>query len=185
MLSAIRHTVLDVIDFFHKPFSKWIDTQTFRYLACGGSNQVWYIFIYWLTDSYFLHERDVMLLLPGNAAPFAVHFFNAHEVITQPHIHITAAILSWVIAFSITFPMGFILSRHIVFPESNLHGFAQFFRYAMLTITCILLTYILLKFFVEICDMNHLLSAIITSGTIAVFSYFMQRKFTFKVKEVI
>jgi len=76
------------------------------------------------------------------------------------------------------------LSRHIVFPESNLHGRIQFFRYAMATATFILLNYVMIKFF----DLYaHMIPATISYTFItiilAVLSYISQRKFTFKVKE--
>lgn len=83
-------------------------------------------------------------------------------------------------AFSVSFPVGFTLSRHIVFPESNLHGRIQIFRYSLITTTFILLTYLLIKFFVEICHFYPTLSSALTSVLIATCSYFTQRYFTFK-----
>ncbi|XZF13704.1 GtrA family protein [Chitinophagaceae bacterium MMS25-I14] len=157
MLSVVRNIVLSVIDFFHKPFAKWIDATTFRYLACGGSNQVLYLALYAISYNFVLHKHDTYLLgLP-----------------------ISARIGAYIIAFSISFPIGFILSRHIVFPESNLHGRVQFFRYGMLTVACMVLTYVFLKFFAW-CHFFPTPAAAITSAIIAVFSYLTQKHFTFK-----
>ncbi|WP_243630130.1 GtrA family protein [Taibaiella soli] len=160
-MKAIRNIVLSIIDFFHKPFAKWIDTTTFRYLACGGSNQVLYIFLYWLSYNFLLAKHDV-------------HF---------PFLTVTAPIAAYIIAFTVSFPIGFTLSRHIVFPESNLHGRVQFFRYVLLTGMCILLTYLFLKFFVEWCHFYPTPSSALTSAIIAIFSFVSQKHFTFKVKE--
>lgn len=163
MLQSIRHSVLAFIDFFHRPFARWIDVRTFRYLACGGSNQLLYLFLYFVSYNFILGKDDIHL----------------------PFLTISAPIGAYIIAFGVSFPLGFILSRYIVFPESNLRRRVQLFRYALLTATCILLTYVLLKFFVEICGWYPTVSAAITSIALAVFSYLSQRHFTFKVKEAV
>jgi len=99
-------------------------------------------------------------------------------------VNIAPEVAAWVIAFAISFPAGFVMSRHIVFPESNLHGRIQLFRYALMTATFILLTYVLIKIF-SIClpfvnqSIRYTLICIIT----AVLSYISQRKFTFKTVE--
>ena len=162
LLSWSRNIILTVIDFFHQPFSRWIDRQTFRYLACGGSNQLLYIFLYFISYNFILDKQNVIL------AGFTI----------SSHIG------AYIIAFSISFPLGFILSRYIVFPESNLRKRVQLFRYVLLTGTCIVLTYLFLKFFVEWCHFYPTPSSAITSIILAVFSYLSQRHFTFKVKPV-
>lgn len=162
MLTAIRNIVLAVIDFFHKPFEKVIGKQTFRYLACGGSNTVSDILIYYLSYHYILLEQPV----------------HIGGITIAPHI------FAFMISFSISFPIGFALSKYIVFPESNLRGRVQLFRYAVLVGMCIVLNYVFLKLFVEICNIYPTPSKIITTGLVAIFSYISQRRFTFKVKPI-
>ncbi|MBS1775216.1 MAG: GtrA family protein [Bacteroidetes bacterium] len=159
---VLRNFVLAIIDFFHRPFSRWIDQQTFRYLACGGSNTVLDIFIYFISYHFILHK------LPVHVAGITI----------APHI------FAFMMSFSVSFPMGFALSKYVVFTESNLKGRIQLFRYALLVGMCILLNYVFLKLFVEYCHIFPTPSKIITTAIVAVFSYFSQRNFTFKVKEV-
>ena len=160
MLSAIRHSIVGFIDFFHKPFERFIKKQTFRYLACGGSNTVLDTVLYYISFHYILKEQPVHIA----------------------GITIAPYIFAFIMSFSISFPSGFVLSKYIVFPESNLHGRIQLFRYAVLVGTCILLNYIFLKIFVEICHIYPTPSKLLTTAVVAIFSYFSQRKFTFKVK---
>lgn len=162
MLSAIRHIVLGVIDFFHKPFSRWIGKQNFRYLACGGSNTVLDILIYFVSYNYLLEKQPVHI----GGITIASHIF------------------AFLISFSISFPIGFALSKYIVFPESNLKGRVQLFRYAVLVGMCIILNYVFLKMFVEVWNIYPTPSKILTTALVAVFSYISQRKFTFKVKPI-
>jgi len=97
---------------------------------------------------------------------------------------ITARVAAYIIAFCISFPAGFILSRHIVFPESNLHGRIQFFRYALTTVTFIFLNYVFIKAFAYCLPMLHpSVSYTFICIIMAVLSYISQRKFTFKTIE--
>lgn len=88
-------------------------------------------------------------------------------------------------SFCINFPTGFALSKYIVFTESNLKGRIQLFRYALLVGVCIVLNYVFIKLFVEICGFYPTPSYILTSVIVAVFSYVSQRNFSFKVKEAV
>lgn len=162
-MAAIRDNIIAFIDFFHKPFSKWINEQTFRYLACGGSNTVLDIFIYFISYNFILAKQPVELSF----------------------ITITPHIAAFLISFSVSFPLGFTLAKYIVFQESNLRGRVQLFRYALLVATCILLNYVFLKLFVEWFHWYPTPSKIVTTVIVALFSYVSQRNFTFKVKPVI
>jgi putative flippase GtrA len=163
LLRFIRHIIVGAIDFFHRPFARWIPTQTFRYLACGGTNTVLNIVIYDLAYNLILHKQDI-------------HIYQG--------IDITARVGAYIIAFCISFPAGFTLSRYIVFPESNLHGRIQFFRYALTTATFILLTYILIKAFAFCLPMVHpAISYTFICIITAILSYISQRRFTFKIIE--
>jgi putative flippase GtrA len=135
-------------------------TQTFRYLACGGSNTVLNILIDYIAFNFILHRQYIHMYGSWNVAP---------------------EVGAWVIAFAISFPAGFVLSRYIVFPESNMHGRIQLFRYALTTIFFILLTYVLIKVF-SICIpmVNQTVRYTFICIFTAVLSYITQRKFTFK-----
>jgi putative flippase GtrA len=161
VLRAIRHIVLGIIDFFHRPFARWIDTLTFRYLACGSSGAVLNIAVFYLSYHYLFFEQDVQL-------PFTV---------------VRASIAASITAFCVSTPYGFMMSRYIVFPESPLRGRVQMFRYLVTVGACAVLTYLFVPFFHEVCGIFPTPSNILTNVVVAVFSYMTQRFFTFKVKE--
>lgn len=155
-----RNFLLQFIDFFHPPFASWIDQQTFRYLACGGSNQLLNIFIYWFSFNIVLHQKDV--------------FINNDITVAGP-------IASYIIASAVTIPIGFLFSKYLVFQESNLKGRIQFFRYITLVFVCFILNYWMLKLFINVMHIYPTPSQTITIIILAVFSYLVQRFFTFKV----
>jgi putative flippase GtrA len=140
-----------------------IPTQTFRYLACGGSNTVLNIVVESLAFN---------------------HVFKGHPIHLYGSNVIAPEVSAWIVAFAISFPAGFILSRHIVFPESNLHGRIQLFRYALTTASFILLTYLLIKAFTFCIPMvNQTVRYTAICIITAVLSYISQRRFTFKTIE--
>lgn len=164
MFTKTRHIVVGIIDFFHRPFARYIPTQTFRYLACGGSNTVFNWCLYSFTFNIIMHRHD--LILAGGM------------------MKITAPVVAYMVSFGITTPLGFILSRHIVFPESNLHGHVQFFRYAVVTISLILVAYVLVKVFAVIMPIVRAdIRYIFVMAISAVLSYLSQRFYSFKIVE--
>jgi putative flippase GtrA len=95
-------------------------------------------------------------------------------------VAISPHIAAFLIAFCFTFPIGFYLSMFVVFQGSYLKRRIQLFRYFMVAMLCILLNYILLKFFVEILGWYPTPSLIITTGIVVFFSYMAQRYFSFR-----
>ncbi|WP_291909830.1 GtrA family protein [Chitinophaga sp. CB10] len=157
----IRRLILNIIDFFHKPFSGIIPKQTFRYLACGGGNTLLDIFLYFICYNFILEKQVVHL----------------------PFINIGAHIAAMFMSMAVTFPTGFLLSKYVVFSESNLQGRTQLFRYFMLVGVCVLLNYALMKLFVEHLHFFPTVARICTTAVVVIFSYLTQKKFTFKVKQ--
>jgi putative flippase GtrA len=113
---------LAFIDFFYPPFKRVVGQQTFRYAVCGGSNALLNLAVFSLSYNLIFNSAVIY--------PFG--------------IAITRYIASYMIALSISFPIGFIFNKYVVFQESNLQGKIQLMRYAALTVTNIFLDYLLL-----------------------------------------
>lgn len=137
--------------------------QTFRYAACGGSNT--------LLDILLFHIFEQRFKQYGKAL-----YFSGFAI--SPHIAAFAC------AFTITFPIGFYLSRYVVFTESNIRGRIQLARYFSLVLACIGLNYMFLKVLVEQFHIEPTWSKVITSAFVVTFSYLSQKHFTFKVKKI-
>lgn len=134
--------------------------QTFRYAACGGSNTTLDILIFFISYN-FIFDKQVV-----HAGPIAI----------SPHI------AAFLLAFFITFPVGFYLSRYVVFTESNLRGRTQLTRYLLLVLACIALNYMFLKLFVEQFHIYPTISKILTTVVVVAFSYLTQKHYTFKTR---
>lgn len=162
LLRKVRDLILLVVDFFYPPFARFLPKHTFRYLACGGSNTLLDIFLYYVSYHYLLGGNEISVL----------GIFNI-----SPHI------MAFLIGFSITFPLGFTLSKYIVFPDSQLKGSIQLFRYVVLVALMLSMNYFFLKLFVEVLHFYPTLAKIVTTIIVAVFSYISQRNFSFKMEK--
>ena len=160
ILSILRKIIIGVSDWFYKPFSKYIFLVTFRYGFTGGLNTVLDIFLYFIFYN-FVFEKQV---------------FDLGFIAITPHI------AAFLLVFPITFTTGFMLAKYVTFTQSILRGKKQLFRYGLTVIGAIFLNYVLLKFFVEVCDIWATISKIITTGLVVIYSYFMQRYFSFRME---
>ncbi|MDD2387451.1 MAG: GtrA family protein [Bacteroidales bacterium] len=162
ILSILRKTITGISDWFYQPFSKYISLVTFRYGFTGGLNTVLDIFLYFVFYNFVFKKQ--MLDLGFYA--------------------ITPHIAAFLVVFPITFTTGFMLAKYVTFTQSKLKGKKQLLRYGLTVMGAIALNYILLKFFVETCDIWATVSKIITTGLVVIYSYFMQRYFSFSVKGI-
>jgi putative flippase GtrA len=136
--------------------------QTFRYAVCGGSNMVLDIFIYYISYNFILHQKVLYL------------GFYAFK----PHI---AALF---MAFCVSFPVGFYLSKYVVFNTSFLKGRIQLFRYMLVVAINLFLNYSFLKILVEYMQFYPTIARIFATCFIVTFSYVSQKHFSFRsVKE--
>jgi putative flippase GtrA len=161
-LVKFRLLVLTMLDWFYKPFRKIIPPETFRYAAMGGLNTFLDIFLYFICYNYILQQQLVDL-------GFVV---------------MSGYIASFVFVFPITFSTGFLSAKYITFTSSPLKGNIQLFRYALAVAGSILLNYILLKLFVEYLYIWPTISKLITTIVVVIYSYIIQRYFTFRTSNV-
>jgi putative flippase GtrA len=157
----VKNLIIAVINFFYPYFRRLMPLQTFKYAACGGGNTILDITLYALSYNFL---------------------FKKQLVHTPIGITISPYIAAFLVSFSITFPLGFYMSRTIVFPGSTLRGRIQLLRYFLLVLCCIALNYIFIKLFVEQCHLYPTISKVLTTLIVVAFSFITQKNFTFKVE---
>jgi putative flippase GtrA len=151
-----------VVLWFYPPFKKLMPEQTFKYAATGGANTALDIFLYFIFYNFVLKKEIVDLGF------YAI----------SPHI------AAFLMSFTVTFPIGFLLAKFISFPGSFLRKRIQLLRYGITVGGSIILNYIFLKLFVEHFGWYPTLSKIVTTLIVIVFSYTLQKHFTFKTEKV-
>lgn len=181
MLKAIRNIIIAVIDWFYKPFRKFIPQTIFRYGFTGGMNTLLDVILYYVLYNYAFGASNVDLGF----------------VVISPHI------AAFITEFPITFIIGFLLAKYVTFTASTLRGYRQLIRYGLTVCGSILLNYLLLKLFNEVVfldadfigfwgwsffgmtnkEIAAMFSKIITMVIVIVYSYFMQMYFSFSQRQ--
>jgi putative flippase GtrA len=135
--------------------------QTFRYAACGGGNTVLDILGFFLSYNFLFHKE-----------PIHIGWLKI-----SPHI------ASFMVSFCVTFPIGFYLSRYVVFQETSVKKTKQLAKYFFVVLGCIFLNYAFLKFFVDFLGWYATPAKILTTFFVVIFSYISQKNFTFKASK--
>jgi putative flippase GtrA len=154
----IRNLIIFITDLMHRPFPRYIPLETFRYGATGGVNTALDIFLYFVCYNFVLKKQ--MLTIAG--------------VTVSPHI------AAFLLVFPITFSTGFLLAKYVTFTTSMFRGRKQLFRYGVTVSGSILINYLMIKFLVEILYIYPTPSKTITTVVVVLYSYLMQRYFSFQ-----
>jgi len=89
-------------------------------------------------------------------------------------------VVAFIISFCLTFPVGFYLSRYVVWQQTETKKRIQFFRYFLIVAACVGLNYILLNVFIQEFHWWPFVSKLVTTVIVVVFSYLTQRNFSFR-----
>lgn len=157
----MKEFITRTIDFFYPPFRKIMPLQTFRYAACGGGNALFGLVTFTIGYKIVFAQRVVDLGF------FAFEPYSAALFLSS----------------AITFLIGFILNKYVVFTASYLRGRIQLFRYFLSFAFNLVINYGMLKLLVEILQQDPVLSQVITIALVITISYFTQRHFTFRIKQ--
>ena len=156
----MRNLLISAIDAFYFLFKRFMPLKTYRYMVCGGGNLMFDIFLYFVFYNFIIAKKNVDLNI----------------VVLSPHI---AALF---IVFPITFFTGFALNKYITFQDSDLKGKVQLYRYLLVALGAIVLNYVLMKVFVDLCSFYPTPSKILVTIISVLYSYTFQNKYSFKTR---
>ena len=152
--------ILKFVDSFYFLVKKYLPLRTYRYAVCGGSNVVFDAFLYFVFFHFIFDKQNV----------------DMNFVVLSPHI------ASLFFVFPITFVTGFLLNKYIAFSDSNLPSSVQFYRYFIVGVGAIILSYIIIKFLVDVLGFYPTPSRLVAILITIFYSYLLQNKFSFRIK---
>ena len=170
-MQTFAQIITKIVDFFYRPFSRYLPQQLFRYAACGGGNMVLDWVLYFLLYNFVIGHELVYISLPFASSPDSL---IASPICLTPHV------MTLLIVFPITLLTGFWLNKYVTFTHSSLRGRKQLFRYVLIVILNLLVNYFGLKLLVEICGIYPTPSKMIITLVTVVISFFGQKYFSFK-----
>ena len=172
-MQKIAKIITAVIDFFYRPFARFIPEQMFRYAACGGGNLLFDWVLYFLFYNFVVGHNLVYIPLPVSFN-FQLSTFNFYFLCLTPHI---AALC---IVFPITLLTGFWLNKYVTFTQSSLQGIKQLRRYLLVVALNLSLNYFGLKLCVETLGWYPTPSKMLITVFTVVISFFGQKYFSFR-----
>jgi len=150
--------IRNLIDFFYPPFRKYMTIQFFRYGVSGVANMVFDWILFFLV----------------------YHFVLRQEMWHLGFITFSSHIGALFITFPVTFLSGFLLQKYVTFSTSLLRGRVQLFRYFQVLLANLFLNYLGLKLLVDLIHVFPTPAKMIVTLFTTLFSYFSQKKYTFK-----
>jgi len=169
MRKYLSEKITKCIDFFYRPFAKWMPEQLFRYAACGGGNLVLDWVLYFLIYNFVIGHEIIHL-------SFVICNWSFAQAIT-PHI------ATLCIVFPITLLTGFWLQKYVTFSASRLNSWRQLFRYITIVAVNLAINYFGLKLCVEVWGWYPTPSKMFITLITVVISYFGQKYYSFRVKK--
>lgn len=168
-MRRLAQIITKIIDFFYRPFSKWVSEQLFRYAACGGGNMVLDWVLYFLIYNFVIGHEIVNLSL-------VVGSWSLEQAIT-PHI------ATLCIVFPITLLTGFWLQKYVTFTRSKLNGWRQLMRYILIVAVNLAINYFGLKLCVETLGWYPTPSKMVITIVTVIVSYLGQKYYTFRIQK--
>ena len=158
-MNGLAKALTKIIDWFYFPFMrKVMPLQMFRYAFCGVLNILFGWVLFYVFNHYVIAER----------------YIDLGFIVVAPY---TATLYS-IVPF--TFLAGFYMNRNVAFTRSPLHTRTQLIRYLLSWGGSLILNHFLLKLFVEAFHIWNTPSQMLATLIITVYSYLMQKYFTFR-----
>ena len=168
-MNILAQKITQIIDFFYRPFERWMSRQLFRYAACGGGNLVLDWVLYFLIYNFVIGHEIVSFQF----SVFSIQFAQA----------ITPHIATLCIVFPITLITGFWLQKYVTFTASRLNGWRQLSRYILIVAINLAINYFGLKLCVETLGWYPTPSKMVITLVTVVISYLGQKYYSFRVKK--
>ena len=169
-MNPLAQIITHIIDFFYRPFERWISRQLFRYAACGGGNLVLDWVLYFLIYNFVIGHEIIHL-------SFVIGHWSFEQAMT-PHI------ATLCIVFPITLLTGFWLQKYVTFQEQitihNSQFTKQLLRYILIVAVNLAINYFGLKLCVETFGWYPTPSKMAITLVTVVISYLGQKYFTFR-----
>jgi len=163
-MATLAQNITKSIDFFYRPFTRYLPEQVFRYAACGGGNMVLDWVLYFVLYNFVIGHQLVYIPLP----------LVSDSLCLTPHI------MALCIVFPITLFTGFWLNRHVTFTGSSLRGRRQLLRYILIVALNLAINYFGLKICVELWHWYPTPSKMFITVVTVVVSFFGQKYFSFR-----
>ncbi len=158
----LRKIIYSTLEIFYFPFKKVMDFELYAYLTVGAANTALNIILFALLYQFLLPLSGFTLI----------------------QFHVESYTVSLLIAFLITVPTGYWLSKNFAFDRKNesKQSIQQLGKYFLVVLQGLVSDYIILASLVEFAGIHPTIAKIISTIIVVTLNYFLQKYFTFRLK---
>ncbi len=138
---------------------KLINNKVIRYFFSAGIATGVDVAVYFLSFNFLFSKADLQ-------------FTN--------EITISAATASLVISYTCGLITNFLITKYLVFTESDLKGVHQLMRYVLVALLILLLNYLFMSFLIKVLEWYPTIARIVSALTIGLLSFIIHKVYSFR-----
>lgn len=139
---------------------KIINNKIIRYFFSAGTATAVDVTVYFIAFNYFFHKQDL-------------NIFNL--------MVLSAPTASLILSYTCGLITNFLITKYLVFNESDLRGIHQLMRYVMVALVILMLNYFFMSFLIKILEWYPTIARIVSALSIGVLSFMIHKFYSFKV----
>ena len=137
-----------------------LDNKIVRYFFSAGIATVVDVTVYFLAFNFIYEKQDI-------------HLFNL--------VTLSAPTGSLMLSYTCGLMTNFLITKYLVFTESDLRGIHQLARYVMVAMVILLLNYFFMSFLIKVLEWFPTIARIVSAITIGMLSFVIHKFYSFRV----
>lgn len=143
-----------------KKIKQIFQSKIFRYFISAGIATWVDVTVYFIAFNYIYQKSDINL-------------FNKMVV--------SASTASLILSYTMGLMTNFVITKFLVFKESELETYKQLFRYIIVAMVILVLNYTMMQFLIRKLEWYPTIARAVSALTIGVLSFVIHKTFSFKV----
>jgi putative flippase GtrA len=141
-------------------FRSFLKNKIIRYFFSAGIATAVDVFVYFLAFNFIYEKQDI-------------HLFNL--------MTLSAPTGSLILSYTCGLLTNFLITKYLVFTESDLQGIHQLARYVLVALLILLLNYLFMSFLIKILGWYPTFSRIVSAISIGLLSFIIHKFYSFRV----
>ncbi len=139
---------------------KLLNNKILRYFFSAGIATGVDITVYFLAFNFIYQKQDI-------------HLFNL--------VVLSAPTGSLILSYTCGLVTNFLITKYLVFTESDLKGIHQLARYILVALLILFMNYLLMSFLIKVLDWYPTLSRVVSALSIGLLSFVIHKFYSFRV----
>lgn len=160
----LKRLIQGILDLFYPIFKKAMPYQVYAYLAVGGINTALNIFLFIVLFQY---------IIPQGKLPVLGYDIESYTI-------------SLLIAFIVTVPTGFWLSKYFAFYSDELNrgkSLIQLIKYFFVVLQGLVSDWLILKGLIVFFDIYPTIAKVLSTAIVLTMNFILQKYFTFRINK--